>query len=506
MIEIKLSTLPMLEACTQDCVEAYVFTVSQDADFSELQPVADLLYKPLQQAFEARNFKGSAGSYIILNTTYGDRPVYLIFLGLGARKEGFLEREVYRRALGRLVRLVESYKIKSLGFKLPDSHDFGLSARRIASETATLLHKASYHFDEFITDSSRKFDWLTTVVISSSEEEIKEVEQGVERGKILAESINLARYYCDLPPSILTPSVLAYKAQELAEKHDLKIQVFDESKVIALGMGGLEWVSKGSAEEARFVILEYNSSKKDAATIGIVGKGVTFDSGGLSLKPAQAMETMKDDMAGAAVVISTMLAVARLKPEVNIIAFAPLTENLPSGTALKPGDIITFYNGKTAEVKNTDAEGRLILADALSYAISNYKLDAIIDLATLTGACAHALGPFYAALLSQHKLLKEKVIQASKISGDRVWALPMDDDYKAAIRSDVADMANIGSGQYKSGTITAAFFLQNFVGSVPWVHLDTAGVAFGVPDLTYLRPGATGFGIRLLIDLFENWN
>ena len=259
--------------------------------------------------------------------------------------------------------------------------------------------------------------------------------------------------------------------------------------------------------EPRLVILKYSPQKnaKSLPTLAMVGKGITFDTGGLSIKPATAMETMKDDMAGAAVVLGVMRVIAQFRPNINVIALAPMAENMPSGSAHKPGDIIRFYNGKTAEVKDTDAEGRLILADALSYAVAIYKPDAIIDIATLTGSCAAALGPFYAGLLSQSEELTAKVQESAQRSGDRVWRLPMDNDYKVAIKSHIADMSNIGTMQIKAGVITAAFFLKEFVGSVPWVHLDIAGTAFGVPDITYLRPGASGFGIRLLVDLIMNW-
>jgi leucyl aminopeptidase len=196
-----------------------------------------------------------------------------------------------------------------------------------------------------------------------------------------------------------------------------------------------------------------------------------------------------------------MQAIAELKPAINVIALTPLAENLPSDKAVKPGDIVRFYNGKTAEIKNTDAEGRLILADALSYAIKHYDLDALVDLATLTGACVYALGHFYSALLSQHDVFAAQVKQAAELAGDRVWALPFDNDFKAAIKSDVADMSNVGNRRYAAGTITAAFFLKNFVADVPWAHLDIAGTAFDVPDISYYSSGATGAGTRLLIEL-----
>ncbi|HEU4606880.1 MAG TPA: M17 family metallopeptidase, partial [Chitinophagaceae bacterium] len=306
----------------------------------------------------------------------------------------------------------------------------------------------------------------------------------------------------DLPPSLLTPPHLGDKAVEIAQKHNLKITVFHEQEVIQKGMGGLAGVSSGSHIDCRFVVMEYKAPEQNAPTLALVGKGITFDSGGLSIKPAESMEDMKDDMSGAAAVIAAMEAIAQLKPTVNVIGLMGLTENLPGTNATKPGDIITFYNGKTAEVKNTDAEGRLILADVLSYAAKHYKPDAIIDVATLTGACAFALGPFYTGLVSQSDAFAHQVLAAAQRAGEKMWRLPMDDDYKKAIETPVADLANIGKGTYKAGWMTAAFFLQPFVDTIPWVHLDIAGTAFNVPDLPYFRPGGgTGAAVRTLIEL-----
>ena len=290
-----------------------------------------------------------------------------------------------------------------------------------------------------------------------------------------------------------------------AQEYGLKATVFNKEEIISMKMGGIEGVARGSVHEPRLVVLEHRATRQDAPTIVLVGKGVTFDSGGLCLKPGESMISMKDDMAGAGVVLATMKVIAQLKPEINVVAIAPLVENMPSGTAQKPGDVLRTYNGKTIEVVDTDAEGRLILADALAYAVDKYKPDALIDLATLTGACAYALGVFYAGLFSQHDELAARLQKASERSGDRLCRLPMDNDYKPAIRSDIADVKNVGSKRYMGSAITAAFFLQTFTGTTPWVHLDIAGVAFGTPDLTYLRPGATGYGIRLLTDLIMHW-
>jgi leucyl aminopeptidase len=414
--------------------------------------------------------------------------------------------ETYRRSLGTVARAVEARKGKSLAVVLPDSSLFGTDIRHCAQQTVTALTMAFYHFDEFITDQDRRLKNVAEIVLVCAAAQADAVRDGVQEGNVIAESVNLCRYWIDLPPDHATPAQLAASAADIAKKHNLKYTVFDEKQIVAMGMGGLAAVSKGSERDCHLVILEYSCGKKDAPTLALVGKGITFDSGGLSIKPAASMETMKEDMSGAAAVISTMRALAILKPQINVIGVTPLSENLPSGKATKPGDIATFYNGKTAEIKNTDAEGRLILADALSYTAKHYKPDAMIDIATLTGACAYALGPYFTGMMSVHEELVKRMEQAAQRSGDRVWRLPLPDDYKPAIRSTVADICNIGSPKYMAGAVTAGLFLQNFVGDIPWVHLDIAGTAFDVPDISYYRPeGATGAGVRLFIEMAMNW-
>ncbi len=502
MITTTLSTKNLLTSKSN----AYAFFVEHDFDPAHIKDTVTQLYPAYAHALKERGFTGKAGSSLVLTGTQANKAVYIILLGLGDLKKGYQNVENYRRAVGQLVRIAEFHKFHSLAFELPDPAVLGLSYERLAQETSTIMHKARYHFDEFITSEDRKFTWEITATVHVPKKFAEVAQKGLDFGLVIADAINTARYWCDLPPSALTPPIFAKKAEELAKEYGLKAKIFDKKEIIKLGMGGIEGVCRGSMHEPRLAILEYKASKAKAPTLCIVGKGVTFDSGGLSLKPSASMETMKDDMAGAAVVLATMKVISQIKPAINVIALAPMVENMPSGTAQKPGDILTAFNGKTMEVADTDAEGRLILADALSYAVDAYKPDAIIDLATLTGACAAALGVFYAGLFSQHDELVERVIKASEHSGDKVWRLPMDNDYKPAIKSDVADMRNIGSKKYMGGAITAAFFLQNFVGNVPWVHLDIAGVAFGVPDLSYLRPGATGFGIRLLADLIMHWD
>lgn len=502
MISLTLTTQNLLTRKAS----AYVFFVEHGADFAQYKTTAELLYPHYEQAVKQRGFAGKAGSSLILTGVHDGRGVYLIFLGLGDLKGGYANVEVFRRSVGQLVRIAESHKFSSFTFDLPDPVRLSLSYERLAQETATILHKSSYHFTEYITSPDRKFEWDMQAIIGVPEKYQEVAQKGLDFGLVIADAINTARYWVDLPPSALNPPSFAEKARELGKEHGLKTTIFDRKDILSMGMGGIDGVCRGSMHEPRLVVLEYASKKAGAPTLAIVGKGVTFDTGGISIKPSAGMEAMKDDMAGAAAVIAVMKVIAQLEPNVNVVAVAPLVENMPSGTAQKPGDILRTYNGKTIEVADTDAEGRLILADALAYAVDKYKPDAIIDLATLTGACAAALGVFYAGLLSQHEELTAKVLKASERSGDKVWRFPLDPDYRPAIASDVADVKNIGSIRYKAGTITAGLFLQNFVGDTPWVHIDIAGTAFGVPDLSYLRPGATGFGIRLLVDLVTHWD
>lgn len=503
MLTISVQQKP-IEQYGVDCVAVFL---PEGFSVNEVSVLADTYFPSLHALIEKKEFAGKALSSLIATGSHKDRPVDLILVGLGrADKAGHIDIEVYRRAIGRLIRIAETRKITSLVLSLPLASHFGLSDYSLAYNSVIIAQMAAYHFDQFITQKERKLTHLQEIIFNALYHDITALEKGLADGLVVAHAVNQTRHWIDLPPIELTPSYLAGKAEKIAREHGLTFTHFSEQEINEMGMGGLAGVSRGSDKDCQFVVLEYKSGVASAPTVGFVGKGITFDSGGLSLKPAASMETMKGDMSGAAAVISTMEALAILKPAINVIGFAPIAENLPSGKAIKPGDIVTFYNGKTAEIKNTDAEGRLILADALSYAVKHYKMDAIIDLATLTGACAYALGPFFSGLMSAHDEFTHRVEAAAKSSGDRVWRLPLDDDYKPAIKTPVADLSNIGSKRYQAGAITAAFFLQPFVNDVPWVHLDIAGTAFDVPDVPYYRSeSATGVGVRLLVDLAMNW-
>ena len=505
MNSIQIST----QKVTDQSAEARIIFVRQQDDIaSQLQKVSEM-YPNIGALAHKRHFVGALGDTMVLPIA-GDsnRVGYYLLVGLGTLSGNAIEvLEQYRRAVAKAVRTAVGLRASSIALQLPSMSLFvNSSVEYVIEQTVIICRMAQYHFDEFITNPDRKEAEIESTTICVDEADKLTAEKAVAHAELLANAVNTARHWIDAPPIHVTPSYLSKKAEEIGRKNNIKTTVFQESEVIAMGMGGLAAVSAGSDVDCQLVVMEYYTAQKDAPTIAFVGKGITFDSGGLSLKPAQSMETMKDDMSGAAAVIAAMGVIAQLKPDVNVIALAPLSENLPSGKATKPGDIIKFYNGKTAEVKNTDAEGRLILADALSYAVKHYKLDAIIDLATLTGACAYALGPFYSGLMSQHDDLVAKIQKASDIAGEYVWRLPMTDDYKKAIKSDVADICNIGDGRIKAGAITAAHFLQHFVGDVPWAHLDIAGTAFDVPNIPYFRSGATGVGVRMLVALASNWN
>ena len=500
MVSIKVSD----QAALEQNVHSVAFFLEEGFSFSkELKEASQELFPSLKELIKQRAFTGKQETLLVVPVALEQDVMYLILVGLGKKDKKIIDIEYYRRSLAKLIKSLSAQKIDSCAMQLPSAQLFGAQPEYLAQQTANIVQMADYHFDDFITNKEKEHKIDLILCVDSKNK--KATETGVKIGQIIAQSVNKARYWVDTPPSRLTPPHLADKARAIAKKYKLKITVFNEDKINEMGMGGLAGVSRGSDVDCKLVILEYKTKKKNAPTLAFVGKGITFDSGGLSLKPPRYMETMKEDMSGAAAVIATMEAIAQLKPEVNVIGVTPLAENLPSGKATKPGDIVCFYNGKTAEVKNTDAEGRLVLADALAYTVKHYKPDMMIDLATLTGACAHALGPFFSCMMSQHDALVKKVEAASQSSGDRVWRLPFDNDYKKAIQSPIADICNIGDNKYMAGAITAGFFLQNFVGKTPWVHLDIAGTAFNVPDRPYYRPGATGVGVRLLVDLAMNW-
>jgi leucyl aminopeptidase len=323
--------------------------------------------------------------------------------------------------------------------------------------------------------------------------------KAVERGRVLAEATNVARALSNEPGNVLTPREFAERAAKLARGAGLKVEVLDEKKIAELKMGMLMGVARGSSEPPRLVVLRYEPKKAaHKAVLGLVGKGITFDTGGISIKPAENMDKMKDDMSGGAAVLCAMMAVAKLRGPVRCIGIIPTTENMPGGRAMKPGDILTSAEGKTVEVLNTDAEGRLILGDAMWYA-RKLGVTHLVDIATLTGACVVALGKTTSGLFGRPTTWVEQVRRASERAGDRSWPMPLFDDYKELLKSEIADFTNTGGRA--GGAISAAVFLKEFAGDLPWVHMDIAGTAWAEEAKPYQPKGATGVGVRTLAEL-----
>ena len=345
--------------------------------------------------------------------------------------------------------------------------------------------------------SRHPFESLVLVAPGSDPQDLR---KAVRRGEVVGNAVNLARELTNTPPAEKAPALLADRFRSLAEDAGIKATVWDEAKIREEQFGGLAGVASGSENPPRFVVLEWKNGG-DRPTLALVGKGVTFDSGGLSLKPSASMEDMKSDMTGSAVVVAAIRAAAELGLPVNLVGYLPITENMIGGRAMKLGDVLTMRNGKTVEVLNTDAEGRLILADALSYAAET-KPGRILDLATLTGACMVALGTRVAGLFGNDDAFVNEVAAASRVTGERTWRLPLEDDFLDGLKSTVADLKNIG-GRW-GGAITAAKFLEQFVGEVPWAHLDIAGPSWADSDSPTRDPGGSGCFVRTLVTLFES--
>ncbi|MDH5560082.1 MAG: leucyl aminopeptidase [Deltaproteobacteria bacterium] len=365
-----------------------------------------------------------------------------------------------------------------------------------------------YQYSEFkssISDNGEDENPKEMKLIRLVLKEDAQIKQKTNQAMIFAESTNLVRDWGNKPGNHFTPTHFMEQCQILAKEANLKFSFIDENKMLSLKMGCFLGVTQGSAEPGFIHILEYKTSQKKAETLLLVGKGLTFDSGGISLKPAEKMNEMKHDMCGGAAVLGAMRIIGLLKPQINVIGMIPASENLPGGKAVKPGDVLTAFNGKTVEVQNTDAEGRLILADALAYGTDKYKPDAVIDIATLTGACLVALGSYHAGMICDNETLKKQISEAAKDTGDPVWEMPGNKVYEKQIEGTISDLKNVGGRE--AGMITAGLFLKNFVNKIPWSHLDIAGIAWDAERIDYYPlKGATGVGTRLLASLALNWS
>ncbi|HTY38654.1 MAG TPA: leucyl aminopeptidase [Bacteroidota bacterium] len=447
------------------------------------------------QAAEAGDFTGKHGESVIL---YSDRKIVrrVILVGLGEWNK--LSAETYRRAAAGAARKAHTLKERRITMFLPASKANAASVAAAFTEGALL---GLYKFDKYISKKSDAPQPMEAITFcSEGRAGLAAIQGAMKRARVISEATILARDLANAPGNEIYPETLAEAARISAERNGFAATILDERAIRELGMGGVLGVSQGSARPPRFVVLEYGDKKK--RPVVLIGKGVTFDSGGISIKPAAGMAEMKMDMSGAASVVGTFEAISRLKLPVHVIGLIPAVENMPSGSSIRPGDIIRHFNGKTSEVDNTDAEGRLILADALGYA-EQFKPAAVIDLATLTGAVVVALGHHAAGMLGNDETLMSQLERAGTSTYERVWKLPMFEEYERLIKSDVADVKNVG-GRW-AGSITGAWFLKKFIGAYKWVHLDIAGTAILEESGYYTQKGASGFGVRILTEFLTQW-
>lgn len=487
--------------------EMVVVFLGQDKEASF---IGDAWLQPLLESLQQyREFRGKAEEYLLLYPPFGLMAGALacrrlLVVGLGKFQE-ITDRgernEALRSAGGVIAAQCRASKIERAGIVLPEFAGLADEAAEFLAEGILL---GDYRFEKYKGKNNEEdaFSGIKALDFLSAKHSTS-LRASLARAGNSALAVCTARDMANEPGNGWTPAHFADYAMTLAGVWGLKCTVLDKPEMVKLGMGGMVAVNQGSETPPKLVILEYEPAGQSYETILLVGKGLTFDSGGISLKPAQGMMEMKYDMCGGAAVIAAMEAVAREKPAVRVVAMVPATDNMAGGGAFKPGDVITHYGGLTSEIESTDAEGRLILADALAYGVEKYRPDCVIDMATLTGAVVVALGHHYAGLLSNNDVLAERILAAGKDCGEPYWRLPMGDVYRKQIKSTIADMKNTG-GRH-GGAITAAEYLRHFIDDLPWAHLDIAGTAWDFSEKAYIPKGPSGFGVRTLITLLRQW-
>ncbi len=441
----------------------------------------------LGKVIKRGDFKGKKDDSLVL---FNDGPLARVAL-VGLGETGKFTTEVARQAAGSAVGL--ALKHNQAGCALI-GFEADLPAEELTQAMVEGLILGSYRFQGY-KKMEKDDKALESLVLYGPAE-----SDSLIRGNITAAAACYARDLQNHPANIITPTRLAEDAEEIARSPRMSCRVFDREQFTKLGLGALAGVALGSNQPPKFIIMEYKGGPKGAAPVALVGKGLTFDSGGISIKPAAKMDEMKFDMSGAATVLGIMRALAELQPAINVVAAIPSTENMSGGSAQRPGDIVTAYNGKTIEILNTDAEGRLILADALAYVVDKHKPTAILDFATLTGAVLIALGHRASGIMGNNDDLLAEVQRASAATGERVWELPLWEEYSEDIKSKVADVKNLGQARL-AGTIAGGAFLKEFVGKTPWVHLDIAGSAWQDKDQPYIPGGGSGVGVRMVTQL-----
>ncbi len=446
------------------------------------------------------DISGKVGEVVVIYSRGEIPPRRIVIIGMG--KPECIDLESIRRSAATGIMRARELKARQVATFIPRGLNSNNSLASITQAIAEGTLLALYRYDALKHNVENKHDIQSLMLVEQDPDKIPEIEDGLSAAQAIVDGVYLTRDLINMPPNVATPTRLAEVAREIAKTHGMTLTIGDRVWAAKHNMGAFLAVAKGAGEPPSFIVLEHNPNQPSLDTIVLVGKGITFDTGGISIKPSEHMEEMKSDMSGAAAVLGAMKVVGQLNLPLHVIGIAPCTENMPDAGAYHPADIVTASNGKTIEIISTDAEGRMILSDALVYA-SRYAPKAVIDLATLTGACVVALGSGVAAgIFCNDDWLRDKLVASGMRTHERLWPMPLWDDYKKAIKSNVADMKN--SGGRWGGVGTSAIFLKEFT-DYPWAHLDIAGMALKDKEDGYIPVGGTGFGVRLLIDFLRNW-
>jgi len=506
IINIELRTQKIdFSKCKTDILAVGLFS-----DTKELDKLNKELNKKLNGAINSLiklgDFKGKEGTNAIVygNNEIGAKRILLV--GLGEKKKATLD--TVRNAAANAAKTSVELKAKTMSLALHNAFGGKLDLSAMARALGEGIYFGSYRYDEFITENENgRLGSLKVSLIDPDSAKLKKLQQGLSTGITIGKAQSYARTLANRPANVVTPAKVAAAAKEITRgSNRLTCTVFDERQMAAKGMGGVLAVGSGSQNKPRFIILKYTPPGKAAnnlPTVALVGKAITFDSGGISIKPSANMDEMKLDKSGGIAVLGAMKAIAELAPPVNVLGIVPSAENMPSGSSYRPGDIINTFSGKTVEVQNTDAEGRMILCDGINYAVKQ-KCDIIIDIATLTGACVVALGKYMAGLMGNDEALIKDLQKASETSGEKVWPMPSGEEYAKEMKSKIAHLKNIGSRW--GGACTAAAFLGQFAGDTKWAHLDIAGVWSFEKATEYTSEGASAFGVRLLTAYVTGFN
>jgi leucyl aminopeptidase len=491
-METSLLTAP-LDQIEADALIVLCFEKEEGAP----EPLASIRAEVIQELYQLGEFKGKSLETALLHHPSGLKAGRLLLVGGG--KWAKFDASELRKVSGAALRLLKAKGARTIVLAL----GAGFSTAQHVSAAIEGAILGDYDPDRYKTEHLDERKSVASFAVAVPQA-APGLEEALRRGRIVAESQNFTRDLVSEPANRLTPSVLAGRARQMATDEGLECEVLDRGRMQQLGMGALLGVAAGSEEPPALIVLRYRpaGSVPDSPHLGLIGKGITFDTGGISIKPSENMDKMKYDMAGGAAVLGAMRALAQLKPSIPVTALVPAVENMPSGRAQRPGDIVTTLSGKTVEVLNTDAEGRLILADAITFA-KRLGCTHLVDAATLTGAIVVALGYVYVGAFASDEALLGRVLSASKEAGEKTWHMPLDDDYKEVLKSEFADLPNIGNRW--GGAVTAAMFLKEFADETPWVHLDIAGTAWLEEAKPFLPKGPSGIPVRTLIRLATNW-